>query len=107
VRHASRHLITRAPLVLINSGRKCDRVQFCLDQPVVSGKCVRFGAGSYQDSVNWYCSPSYQAHVVRKSCRELTQKTNQLSKMKPDIVQNSVVALQDHCSYKAMPTNII
>jgi len=27
--------------------------------------------------------------------------------MKPDIVQNSVMALQDHCSYKAPSTNTV
>jgi len=42
--------------------------------------------------------PSYQAHGVRKSCREHTRRQN-----KPEIV-NSVVALQDRCSYEAPTT---
>jgi len=49
-----------------------------------SGKCVRFGAGRsrvglstgcYQDLMNCLLQPSYQAHGVRKSCREHTQNT--------------------------------
>ena len=79
--------------------------------PWPRGKCVRFGAGrsrvrlsagSYQDFVNWHCGLLTRRTVYGKSCRELTQniKTSRV-KMKPEIVRNSVVALQDHGSYKA------
>ena len=50
--------------------------------------------------------PSYQTHGVRKSCRELTQNDNKKNKWTETWnCRNSVVALQDHCSYQAPTTN--
>ena len=72
--------------------------------------CVLYGAGRSRGagrstlgrvlprSCKLVLQPSYQAHRLRKSCREHTRRQN-----KPEIV-NSVVALQDRCSYEAPPT---
>ena len=99
--------------------QKCTRARDTtrkhLTSPWPRGKCARFGAGgsrvrlsagSYQDLVNWYFGLLTRRTVYGKSCRELTQniKTSRV-KMKPEIVHNSVVALQDHGSYKAPTTN--
>jgi len=100
----------------------------CSTSPWCSGKCVRFGAGrsrgrllagSYQDLVNWYCSLLTRRTVYGRAaelpytirCTEELQgtqsehKTNQPSENEPRNCTISVLALQDHCSYKAPTTN--
>jgi len=69
---------------------------------VVVGLEFRLSAGSYQDFANWFCS----LLIRRTLCVEELQRThpklkNKPSQTKPDIVQSSLVALHDHCSYKA------
>ena len=101
--------------VLIGSWRVT--VLFCASQswsgtsPWSSGKCGRFGAGrsgvrlsagSYQDLVNWYCSLLIRRTVWGRATGNT--KTNWV-KWKPGKCTNSVVALQDLCSYKAPTTN--
>jgi len=87
--------------------------QKTMDQPAVqsSGKCVRFGAGrsrvreSYQDLVNWYCSLLTRRTVCGRSAGN-TPRTQTNTEWNETInCTNSVVALQDHCSYKAPTTN--
>ena len=78
-----------------------------------SGECVRFGAGRSRvlgrvlpRPCKLVLQPSYQTHGVRKSCRELTQINNKKNKWNETWnCRNSVLALQDHCSYKAPTTN--
>jgi len=63
-------------------------------------------AGSYQDLVDWYCRLLTRRTVYGKSCSGHKQNTKTTRvKMNPEIVQNSDLALQDHCSYKAPTTN--
>ena len=64
-------------------------------------------AGSNQDLVNWYCSlltrRTVYGRAAGNSPRTTTTKINKWN----DIwnCRNSVVALLDHCSYKALTTN--
>jgi len=82
--------------------------------PWCSGKCVRFGAGrsrgwllagSYQDLVNWYCSLLTRRTVYGRAAGNTIRTHNQPSENEPRNCTISVLALQDHCSYKAPTTN--
>ena len=79
-----------------------------------SGKCVRFGAGrskvrllagSYQDLVNWYCSLITRRTVCGRAAGNSPRTQNNPSENEPSNCTISVLALQDHCSYKAPTTN--
>jgi len=85
-----------------------------LISPWSGGKCVRFGAGrlrvqllagSYQDHVNWYCSLLTRRTVCGRAAGNTprTQKQTELNETRN--CTKSVVALHDHCSYKAPTTN--
>ena len=90
-------------------------VSWCETSSWSSGKCVRFGAGwsrvrlssgSYQDLVNWYCSLLTRRTVYGRAAGNSTRTTTKINKWnEPWNCRNSVVALQDHCSYKAPTTN--
>jgi len=76
--------------------------------PWSSGKCVRYGvgrsrvrlsAGSYQDLVNWY-----NLLTGRTVCGRAVGNTPWRQKQTRSC-RNSVVALQNHCSYEAPTTN--
>ena len=80
---------------------------FSETSPWSSGKCVLYGAGRSRvlgrvlpRPCKLVLQPSYQAHGVRISCREHDRNTKtKRAKMNQEVVQNSVLALQDHCSY--------
>ena len=74
---------------------------------VLVGPRVRLSAGSYQDLVNWYCSLLTRRTVCGRAAGNAlrTQKQPEWKSVNAEIVRNSVLALQDHCSYKAPTTN--
>ena len=89
-------------------------ISYCFTSPWCSGKCVRFGAGrsrgrllagSYQDLVNWYCSLLTRRTVYGRAAGNTPRTQNQPSETEPRNCTISVLALQDHCSYKAPTTN--
>jgi len=65
-------------------------------QSVEKRSRVRLSAGSYQDLVNWYCSLLTRRTVCGRAARN-TPRTHKQTRN----CANSVVALQDHYSYKA------
>jgi len=64
------------------------------------GSRVRLSAGSYQDLANWCCN----LLTRRAVCGRAAGNTPRTQKQARNC-SNSVVALQDHCSYKAPTTN--
>jgi len=79
-----------------------------------SGKCVCFGvgrsrdrlsAGSYKDLVNWNCSLLTSRTMYGRASGNTTRKQNKPSENEPRNCTNSVLALQDLCSYQASTTN--
>ena len=63
-------------------------------------------AGSNQDLVNWYCSLLTRRTVYRGAAGTSPRTTTKINKWNETWnCSNSVVALQDHCSYKAPTTN--
>ena len=82
--------------------------------PWSSGKCahfcagrsrVRLSAGSYQDLVNWYCSLLTSRTVCGRAAVNTPRTQKHIKWNETRNCTNSVVALQDHCSYKAPTTN--
>jgi len=74
-----------------------------MTSPCFSGKCVRFSvgrsrilfsAGFYQDFVTWHCSLLTRCTICGRTARN-TPKTQK----QPRNCTNSVVMLQDQCSY--------
>jgi len=63
-------------------------------------KKIRFSAGSYQDLANWYCSIFTRRTVCKRAAGNTPRTQKQIRNC-----TNSVVALQDHCRYKATTTN--
>jgi len=65
-----------------------------------------FLAVSYQDLVNWYCSLLTRRTVYGRAAGNSPRTTTKINKWKGTWnCRNSVVALQDHCSYKTPTTN--
>ena len=62
-------------------------------------------AGSYQALVNWYCSLLTRRTVYGRAAGNTIRTQNQPSENEPSNCTISVLALQDHCSYKAPTTN--
>ena len=63
-------------------------------------------AGSYQDLVNWYCSLLTRRTVYGRAAGNSPRTTTTINQWNETWnCRNSVVALQDHCSYKAPTTN--
>ena len=106
----TRHSLTSSwssgKCVRFGAGSKCVRF---------GGKCVRFGAGSsasvlgsYQDLVNLYCSLLTRRTVYGRAAGNSPRTTTIINKWNETWKtwkRNSVMALQDHCSYKAPTTN--
>ena len=80
---------------------------FCKTSPWSSGKLgagrsrVRLAARSYQDLVNWSCSLLTRCTVCGRRAAGNTPRTQKETRN----CTNSVVALQDQCSYAAPTTN--
>jgi len=83
-----------------------------MTSPWSSGKCfgagrsrVRLLAGSYQGLINWYCSLLTRRTVCGRAAGNTPRTQTQTEWNESRNCTNSVVALQDHCSYKAPTTN--
>ena len=79
-----------------------------------SGKCIHFGAGwskvrlsagSYQDLVKPYCHLLTRRTVCERAAGNTPRTQKQTEGNGTRNCGNSVMALQDHCSYKAPTTN--
>jgi len=72
-----------------------------------SASVLVLSTGSYQDVINWYCSLLTRRTVCGRAAGNTlrTQKQPEWKSVNAEIVRNSVLALQDHCSYKAPTTN--
>jgi len=72
---------------------------------VLVGARVRLSAGSYQDLINWYCSLLTRRTVCGRAAGNTPRSQTQTEWHESRNWTNSVLALQDHCCYKAPTTN--
>ena len=78
---------------------QCEALRTCRSGfPIAT---VRVRAGSHRDLVNWYCSLLTRPQRAEELQGTHSEHKNKPCEMELEIVQNSVVALQDNCCYKA------
>ena len=72
---------------------------------VLVGPRVRLSSGSHRDLINWCCSLLTRRTVCGRAAGNTPRTQKQTEWSESRNCTNSVLALQDHCSYKAPTTN--